>query len=64
MYYSQACAKFVASETTEADTIRDFEEEESIENGKHNRYRNCKLFPTIFYIIYPSFPFHHVLFSF
>ena len=44
MYYSQAYAGFVASETTEADTICDSEEEESIENGKHNKYRNCKVF--------------------
>jgi hypothetical protein len=35
IYYSQACSGFVASETTEADTICDSEEEESIENGKN-----------------------------
>jgi len=45
MYYSQACAGFVGSETTEADTICDSEEEESIENGKHNIYSNCSVFP-------------------
>jgi hypothetical protein len=44
MYYSQACARFVVSETTEVDTICDSEEEESIENGKHNKYSNCKVF--------------------
>ena len=33
----------MASETTEADTICDSEEEESPENGKHNRYSNCKV---------------------
>ncbi len=38
MYYSQACAGFVASESTEAETICDFEEEESPENGKNNEY--------------------------
>ena len=44
MYYSQASAGFVASETTEADTVCDSGEEESIENGKHNKYSYCKLF--------------------
>ncbi len=38
MYYSQACAGFVASESTEADTICDSEEEESPENGKNIEY--------------------------
>ena len=33
--FAQACAGFVASETTEADTICDSEEEESPENGKN-----------------------------
>jgi hypothetical protein len=38
MYYLQACAGIVASESSEADTICDFEEEESPENGKNNEY--------------------------
>ena len=33
--FAQACAGFLASETTEADTIYDYEEEESPENGKN-----------------------------
>ena len=55
MCYSQACAGFVASETKEADTICDSEEEESPENGKHDRYSNCKVLGVFDYIlhIYP-----------
>ena len=36
--FPQACARFVASESTEADAICDYEEEESPENGKNNEY--------------------------
>ena len=36
--FAQACARFVASETTEADTICDSEEEEYHGNGKNNNY--------------------------
>jgi hypothetical protein len=35
MHYSQACSGFVGSETTEADTVCDSEEEESQGNGKN-----------------------------
>ncbi len=33
MYYSQACVGFVGSESTEADTTCDFEEEKSHKHG-------------------------------
>ena len=38
MYYSHACAEFVARESTEADTISDSEQEVSPDKGKDNEY--------------------------